>query len=189
MNTWTDNAKCQSRIDTLPTHVEGQYWTLAGLCDGPSCEADYMLQFLEPEQFHGVERDRTIFEQNVENYPQLNWHHGDLVQVMRQQRGFNPGFVNADLIQGVERSAPMVAQLIDLLKSFDCKLNINFVLSSRNRPPQTAEHVINVLSRYPLIRNAIRRGWSFGPRHYVYKRHTTVMGTFFFHREEMRLAA
>ena len=59
---------------------------MAGLCTTPGCEVDQILQarIIKPEQFHGVEIVKDIYDANVEAWPNLAWHHGDFLQVMQK---------------------------------------------------------------------------------------------------------
>ncbi len=186
MKTWSCPKKIQARAETilsLPKPVN-QYWSMAGLCTGEGCEVDQLLSnnFIKPHQFHGVERVQSIYEQNVAAYPNLNWHHGDFFQAMRQYPDFNPSLVNADLMTSVDTSADFVARLIGLLTPFDAMLIVNFVMEHRGYKT-TVNHVLDRLTECQQFRHAIRQGWDHNGHCYLYpgtgKRHT-LMGTFIF---------
>lgn len=189
MKTWTCPKKQTARAETilsLPSPAN-QYWSMAGLCTTPGCEVAQLLDagFIEPNQFHGVERVRSIYEQNVDAFPELNWHHGDFFQVMRRHPDFNPSLVNADLLQSVDTAADFVARLIGLLTPFDATLVVNFVMEHRGYKA-TVNHVLTRLTQYQQFRYAMRHGWQHDGRCYLYPgtgpRSNTWMGTFVFRK-------
>ncbi|MGA2063546.1 MAG: hypothetical protein ABSG86_01190 [Thermoguttaceae bacterium] len=187
MKTWSCPKKIAARADTIIAlgPVKGQYWSMAGLCDGPGCEVDQVLNsgIVMPEQFHGVEIQRDIYDANVAVYPELHWHHGDFLQVMQAHPDFRPGLVNADLLQSVDTAADYVARLLYFLTPHDAKLVVNFVMECRGYRT-TTDHVIERLMQCQQFRYAVRRGWTHGDRCYLYPgtshRPRTVMGTFIF---------
>lgn len=185
MKTWACPKKIEARTETIlsqpqPLH---QYWSIAGLCT-PGGEVEQILDagFIEPNQFHGVERVEAIYDQNVARYPELNWHLGDLFQVMRGVEGFNPSFVNADLLQSVDTAADYVARLMYLLTPYDVTLLVNLIVQYRaiNTPP---DYVLKTLSQCQQFRYAMNHGWFYDGRCYIYPgtgKTSTVMGTFIF---------
>jgi hypothetical protein len=187
MKTWSCPKKIAARADTIIAlgPVKGQYWSIAGLCDGPGCEVDQVLEsgIITPEQFHGVEIQRDIYDANMAAYPELQWHHGDFLQVMQDYPDFRPGLVNADLLDSVDTAADYVAQLLYFLLPHDTKLVVNFVMECRGYRT-TPGHVIERLLEQQLFRYAVRQGWTHGNRCYLYPgtsgRPRTVMGTFIF---------
>jgi hypothetical protein len=188
MKTWSCPKKIAARTATLFTHpCPNQYWSMAGLCDGPGCELTQILDagLIQPEQFHGVEINREIFEQNVRTFPEVAWHHGDFYTVMHDIEDFNPSLVNADLIQTVDTAAGYIARLFHLLDPFDVTLVANFIMEHRGYRA-APEHVLVRLSECQQFRYAMRGGWRFDGRCYRYPgtghRSHTIMGTFIFRR-------
>jgi len=186
MKDWSCPKKIQARCDTILSHPKPmhQYWSMAGLNTAPGCEVDQLLRnnFIEPSQFQGVEHDRDIYEQNIQAYPDLNWHHGDFFQVMRTYPDFNPSFVNADLLQSVDTAADFVARLMVLLMPFEATLLVNFIMRHRG-VNKTPEDVVMRLSQCQQFRHAMNNGWSYDGRCYLYEgtgRSNTTMGTFLF---------
>jgi hypothetical protein len=186
MKNWTCPRKMAARKATLLIHpCPNQYWSMAGLCDGPACELVQILDagLIQPDQFHGVEIDRGIYEQNVQNFPEVSWHHGDFFDVMRAYRGFNPSLVNADLLQGVDTAADYIVRFFPLLAPFEVTLVVNFVLEHRGYHT-TAQHVLDELANRPLFDYALEDGWLYDDRCYEYPGTTghgrTTMGTFIF---------
>jgi len=186
MKTWSCPKKQTARAQTILSQPKpiNQYWSMAGLCTTKGCEVDQLLDagFIEQGQFHGVERVQGIYERNVAAHPNLNWHHGDFFQVMRQYPDFNPSLVNADLMTSVDRSADFVARLIGLLTPFDATLIVNFVMKCRGYKT-TVDHVLTRLAKCQQFRHAIHHGWTHDGRCYLYPgtgKSNTVMGTFAF---------
>lgn len=192
MKNWSCPKKIAARRATLPSRVHGQYWSMAGLCTGPGCEVAQILDdgIIEPSQFHGVEIDLDTYEQNVAVYPELAWHHGDFFETMRRCRDFNPGLVNADLIQTVDTAANYIAKIMYLISPFDVTLVVNFVMQCRAYRLKTPDYVLDKLAAQPQFRLAMRSGWEYDGECYLYdgtgERSKTVMGTFVFtHRAEV----
>ena len=189
MKTWSCPKKIAARAATIIAlgPVEGQYWSMAGLCTGPGCEVAQVLDsgIITPGQFHGVEHDYSIYKANVAAYPELQWHHGDFLDTMQDYEDFHPGLVNADLYDSVDTAAQYVAQMLYILMPHNPKLVVNFVMECRGYHT-TPEHVIDRLLEQQLFRYAVRQGWSHGDRCYLYAgtggRPRTVMGTFIFQR-------
>lgn len=195
MKTWNCPKKIAARSATIPAQVHGQYWSMAGLCDGPGCELAQVLDagVIVPDQFHGVEIDHDIYQRNLAAYPGVAWHYGDFFQVMRWFPDFNPGLVNADLIQTVDTAADYIAKIMHLISPFDVTLVANFVLQCRAYPLKDANYVLNRLARCQQFRWAMRNGWTYDGRCYQYEgtgeRSKTVMGTFVFVKPAMAVAA
>lgn len=190
---WSCPKKQAAREATLFHDLgDKQYWSMAGLCEGPGCEAD-QLSHIPPSQFHGVDHDGEVIERNRLAYPHHNWHHSDFYWAMARYRGFNPGLVNADLVQTVNVAGQYVARIMALLSRFEVTLVVNFVLGYRNRKPHTGDYVLTQLGRRPQFQWAMRSGWSYDGRYYEYpgtgERSTTVMGSFVFQRCSMAVAA
>lgn len=187
MKDWNCPKKKQARLDTIIVQgkIANQYWSMAGLCSTPGCEVDQILQakIIKPEQFHGVEIVKNIYDANVEAWPDLAWHHGDFLQTMKTFPGFNPGLVNADLLQMADTAADYIARILYLLLPFDAILVANFVMEHRGHI-STPDQVIKKLESCQQFRYAMRNGWTFDERCYLYdgtgNKTRTVMGTFIF---------
>lgn len=187
MKTWSCPKKQTARADTIlaqPRPVN-QYWSMAGLSTTLGCEVDQLLRagFIRPEQFHGVEICRDIYDANVAAHPSLAWHHGDFFQVMRQHAGFNPSLVNADLLQSADTAADYIARILYLLTPFEATLIANFVMEHRGYRTNP-DHVLRRLSQCQPFRYAMRNGWTYQDQCYLYagtgNRGRTIMGTFIF---------
>ena len=166
-----------------PVLVDG--WSL----DNKDCEVDQVLKarIIKPAQFHGVEIIKDIHDANVEAWPNLSWHHGDFLEVMRTYPDFNPGLVNADLMAMAETSADYIARILCLLVPFDAILVANFIMEHRGHT-STPEQVLDRLCQCQQFRYAMRNGWAYDGKCYLYDgtghRSYTVMGTFTFRRVE-----
>lgn len=107
----------------LPANL--QYWTMSGRCSTHcgtplnGCELDQLTQnkIITPNQFHGVDKLRSIIDINSYAYPKVKWFHGDFYETMKHTTNFNPGLVNADLIQTGEYAtgAIYIAKIMELL--------------------------------------------------------------------------
>lgn len=196
MKTWSCPKKQVARIETVLANgpVVNQYWSMAGLCTTPGCEVDQLLKagFIRPQQFHGVEINRDIHDANVAVWPSLAWHHGDFFQVMRQYDCFKPSLVNADLLQTVDTAADYIARIVHLLEPFDAVLIANFIMEHRGYRCDP-DHVLRRLSQCQQFRHAMRSGWRYDTRCYLYDgtghRSRTVMGTFVFRNRRQNCAA
>jgi hypothetical protein len=189
MRTWSCPKKQAARTETILANgpVANQYWSMAGISTTPGCEVDQILKagFIRPEQFHGVEINRDIYDANLAAYPTLAWHCGDFFQVMRQHEGFSPSLVNADLLQTVDTAADYIARILGLLVPFDAVLIANFVMEHRGYR-STPDYVLKRLAQCQQFRHAMNNGWSHQDRCYLYpgtgNRSRTIMGSFVFKR-------
>lgn len=188
MKTWACPKKQKARVETILSQSppRNQYWSIAGLCI-PGGEVEQILDagFIEPYQFHGVERNQKIYDLNVRRYPDLSWYLGDFFQVMRNCPNFNPSFVNADLLQSIDTAADYVARLMYLLTPFKVTLIVNLIMRYR-AINTTSKYVLNMLMQCQQFRYAMNHGWSHDERCYLYsgtgKTNNTEMGTFVFKR-------
>jgi len=187
MKTWSCPKKQAARTATILAQMcPNQYWSMAGVSTTPGCEVDQILAagFIRPEQFHGVEIVRDIYSANVQAWPGVAWHHGDLYQTMQRHHDFNPSLVNADLLQSVDTAADYIARILLLLTPFKATLIANFVMEHRGYRT-TPDHVIEQLASCQQLRYALAHGYAFDGQCYLYAgtghRSRTVMGTFIFH--------
>lgn len=105
-----------------------QYWTLCGKCVvdeqiESGTEPDQLInsEFIKPFQFHGAEIDQDIYNNNLQ-CKQLNFYHGNIVSVLKDQhynnKGFNPGIVNADFLRSPKTEAYKFLEILSLLKGY-----------------------------------------------------------------------
>lgn len=186
---WTHTRKQQARAATLlhPIERDQQYWSMAGLCEDEGCELTQALDAgIRPHQFHGVDHDYEVYHRNVRAFPEIQWHHGDFYWTMARHVAFNPGIVNADLVQTADTGAGYVAKIMSLLTRFNCTLITNFILEHRGYRLKDGDYVLGQLAKHQAFRVAMRRGWTYDGRYYQYggtgDRSKTVMGTFIFRR-------
>jgi hypothetical protein len=183
---WTKTQKQEARRQTLVTQLkpDQQYWTMAGLCERQGCELTQVLEAgVRPDQFHGVDLSYEVIRRNRAAFPEINWHHGDLYWAMAAFRGFNPGVVNADMVQAAEGGSGYVSKLMTLLTPFPCVLIANFVLKHRGYKLKDGDYVLCHLAKHQGFRAAIRSGWKYDGKFYQYRGaggSDTVMGTFIF---------
>ena len=185
MKTWNCPKKQLARTETILSQTcLNQYWSMAGYCT-PGGELDQILStgFIQPEQFHGVEITKDIYDANRLAYPDVSWHHGDFLKVMQHADAFNPSLVNADLLQTIDTAAEYISSLLYLLTPFDSTLIANIIMKHRWYRT-TIEHVLQKLTSCQQFRYALNEGWTHDNRCYLYPgtgtRSRTVMGTFIF---------
>ena len=189
MKTWSCPKKKQARFETIIANgpIANQYWSMAGLSTDKGCEVDQILEagIIKPEQFHGVEIVKDIYDANLKAWPNLAWHHGDFLEVMQNYPDFHPGLVNADLMLMADTAADYIARIIYLLVPFDAVLLANFVMEHRGHK-STPDQVLERLCQCQQFRYAMRNGWAYDGKCYLYDgtghRSYTVMGTFTFRR-------
>lgn len=191
---WALPTKQQARLRTvieqyprLSLPPDKQYWSMCGLNDRPGCEVDQIINsgLIEPRQWHGVELDNTTHSVNVKTYPELNWYCGDFYWTMANADAFNPGIINADLIQTPDTGAEYVARIMSFVDVPEVMLAANFVLRDRFIELKTGDYAIKKLCECQQFRVAMRRGWEYGGKCYTYPgtgRVRTVMGCLVFFR-------
>lgn len=144
---------------------DSQYWTMCGAhfnaIDG-KLDGEFMhlikRGLITTEQFFGVDREEEIIDRNRELYPDVNWIHGDFLEVMKtyyHDKNFNPAIINYD---GVMQPKFGAQYLRDILKFIDFNipneliLVANFILTnpySRNEklkftPGQTVKALSDI---------------------------------------------
>jgi hypothetical protein len=161
---YTSNKKLEARHETITQFrsslvgTDLQYWTLAGPCaqNGqviPGCEFDWAVQtgLVAPSQFHGVDHDSEITEQNT-RLPDAHWYCGDFFEVLRDCEDFNPGFVNCDLLSMPKTAAPYLAKILYLVKDqTDCVVVANFLVRIRYFKADRND-IVQLLAEHPLFR-------------------------------------
>ena len=107
INARKENVDSYCRIsgnNSIPT--EREYWTLCNWQpddDGSEIMQLKKLGFLKKKQFHGVDIDKEIIEQNKIWHPDANWHCGDWLEVIGYN-DFNPAMVYLDTTGFVDHS-------------------------------------------------------------------------------------
>lgn len=191
---WALPTKQQARLRTVIEQYplrslppEKQYWSMCGLNDRPGCEVDQIINagLIEPGQWNGVEINPQTHTVNVATYPELAWYCGDFYWTMANAAGFNPGIINADLIQTPDTGAAYIARIMSLVEVPQVMLVANFVLGDRFVPLKSGDHAIEKLSECHQFRVAMRSGWEYGGKCYTYPgtgRTRTTMGSLIFFR-------
>jgi len=86
---------------------DAQYWSMCGDCTDennkphPNSEIGQMLAagIITQSQFHGVDTNQESIINNKTAYPDANWHHGQIYDVLREANTggwLNPSIVNID---------------------------------------------------------------------------------------------
>lgn len=207
---WGDNLKRQARRETvfdfyrqhfgerLP--LGKQYWTLSGQCADANglvtgCELDDAISsgLIIPSQFHGVEREKDIYNLN-RTITAANWHHDDLFNAIRQasiENNFNPGIINYDSLlmqkRGVQYFGRIMA-FVDALGIEGVLLVGNFILEnprSGRSQFESLESFSYYISDNRFITKALQHGWEYHPNPYYYNgtgNHLTWMVSVMFYR-------
>jgi len=186
---WDHPKKVESRRQTviLPYRqhfqqrlpLDQQYWTMCGAHfdrNGESIQGELgqLLKegLIEPEQFHGVDRESEIINHNIALHPDVRWHLGDFRQVMEQaaiDNAFNPGIINYDGVMQVRlgsRYLKSIMQLVDHNAPKPVLLVANFLM---NNPycltgVRDAIEIIRELEKVYIFPDH----WSLQPWCYVY---------------------
>lgn len=206
---WDTTRKVASRIDTIIGPYRrlfshnvpefSQYWSMCGAHyridkQGVTPIAGEMMQavkagLITPNQYIGVDREKTIIDTNANLYPDTTWIHGDFKQSMADAAMggmFRPSIINYDGVMGPKFGT---AYLKNLMQFFDHNvasnmlLVCNFVLKSPYRKA-------NEVPGYEVIGELLKLymppdHWSLYPEYYMYSggsgnRSRTQMGSFIF---------
>lgn len=178
--------------------VDAQYWSMSGQCSDSSgtprigCELDQIVSggLITESQFHGVEIQKDICDLNKIAYPNSNWYNDDFLNAMKSSVNFNPGIVNADLIQTPETGSLYISKCMDFLSQFnnDIMFIANFIIQMRHYDLKDGNYVIESLNKQPLFVHSMSYGsWTFDNQFYKYngtgsEKSKTSMGTFIFRK-------
>lgn len=121
-----------------------QYWTLAGSvadAEGRLNQDSEVVQmrragFCKPEQFYGVDNSRKVITDNTFLFPQANWIHGDIYEVMKD------AIVGGTFFPAVVHYDSMV-----MAKNALVKFGRIFTLLSKRKEPMVL--VLNVVLKNP----------------------------------------
>lgn len=134
------NVKVFQRLTGLQTIPESsEYWTLCASQppkDGKSSSEIVQLiksNFLVPDQFHGVDRNKGLIQQNKKWHPKAHWHDGEWSDVIRDH-DFNPAMVYLDTISFINTSgtADLVANTMPL-----CPPNTVMIVNAMMNDPRS----------------------------------------------------
>jgi hypothetical protein len=141
-------------ISVIP---ENQYYqTLCHLQDlSPGSEIVQLtsINFLKPWQFIGVDNDENLIEQNRMYHPQAIWLPGDWVNVIRQQKNFNPAMVYLDTIN--ELRSPIAARIL-CQTMWLCRPKTLIIANFCANNPRKGNSGGNIFEEGLLIRNMMK---------------------------------
>lgn len=203
---WDDPKKIASRKEAIiltyneffkrsSIQPNKQYWTMCGAYfDSKGTQLHGELgQLIEsnlitPDQFHGVDREKSIIQKNQKLFPNIKWFHGDFKEIMGEfsiQNKFNPAIINYD---GVMQPKFGSQYLKSILKFIDNNVHdqllliTNFVLRSPYRK-QIQFNPIDVINQLLKI-YWFPDHWYIKPQAYTYegsgKRSQSEMGMIIF---------
>jgi hypothetical protein len=149
---------------------------------------------ISPKQFNGVDRELSIIINNRKLHPNINWFHGDFLEIMEEkclEGNFNPAIINYD---GVMQPRKGTIYLKDIMKFIDCNVEdkvlliTNFILvnpyTSSKKYKFTIEDVLKKLSKIYWIPSH----WGVFPQAYTYPgsspNNATEMGMIMFNKKE-----
>lgn len=169
--------------------LAGQYWSMCGECTGDGCELSQALHsgLITPDQFRGVDKDHHVYAANVSAFPEIAWFRDDFYQAMvtaEHQGRFEPGIVNADLMDMPDDGAPYIAKLMGFLADVPGEFLFiaNFVVATRFYSEWSGDDVLRKLSSFPSFRYALRKGLVPAGRYHKYhgRGPGNLMGSFIF---------
>jgi hypothetical protein len=182
--------------DSLPE--EKQYWTMCAThTDGDGqllmgSELDQMLRdgLITINQFHGVDIDLSIIDNNSKFLPQAHWYLGDFYNTMvKNINDFNPGIVNCDHLKMPQSGgAAYVSKCLAWLSGQNGLMFIsNLILTPpRHNASCSPDEYIAELYKYPQFKYAMNHGWEYENNLYVYDgtglESRTVLGTMVFYK-------
>ena len=166
---WDDEKKIDSREqgiilsyhesfgrDSIPE--DKQYWTMCGAYFNETTKEKLHgelgqltdVGLIKPEQFHGVDCEEVTIKDNLEAYPDINWHHGDFKEVMGQaayENRFDPAIINYDGVMQPEFGAKYlksIMKFVDHNVKGELMLVANFMVNNPHSKQRLEEaYIIN----------------------------------------------
>lgn len=208
---WDSIAKVQSRIITIidlyrqvfkrnSIPDDKQYWSMCGAHfnrDGPlKGELGHLTEtgLISPTQFNGVDRELSIIEANQDLHPDINWFHGDFLEVMEEEYlegRFNPVIINYDGVMQPKRGS---SYLKDIMKFIDHNISdellliANFILINPYTFEEKYQYTIHDAIKALKDIYWIPKHWGTMHQAYVYpgssKNNRTEMGMIMFIKEK-----
>lgn len=203
--TYNNPIKIKSRQETIIDqyrHLFGnsipedeQYWTMCNyIHHGLSLKGKELGQLLDsnliqPQQFHGVEIKKDIYEHNLEMLDVLpiNVYNGDILEVMQEEYRngkFNPAIINLDMmwepqVAMHELSLDVIQFLTECLTGKRIMLVLNFVAKPWcSSHKWTGTEAVNEMLKDPYFSNLLNEKiWSISNKAYEYKAQKTDMLT------------
>lgn len=159
-----------------------QYWTMCGAHfndkDG-KLDGEFTHMFdsglIQPNQFHGVDREEEIILMNSKFYPHIKWIHGDFLETMQnyaQRQNFNPAVINYD---GVMQPKYGTQYLRDILKFIDYNvpgellLTANFILTNPYNHSEKLRYTVGDTIKKLLEIYGLPKHWIIVPKAYRYR--------------------
>ncbi|MDD2730716.1 MAG: Helicase associated domain protein [Candidatus Portnoybacteria bacterium] len=136
-----------------------QYWSMCAVCVGPDgnvmpkSELHQIIDagLIQPQQFHGVDRDKSIYRAN-QRYEHATWYHDDFyaaISAAADTPGFNPGIVNVDTTLEPRRGVDLFCRVLERLRDVHDVLFVgNFVTQDRWRS-YTVDDVVERINQHP----------------------------------------
>lgn len=214
---WTCPKKQESRDITIVSAYRSifnrqnipsnsQYWTLCGgyynkekqpLWKGTELDQLTQSGLITIGQYHGVDRENYIIEQNRIHFPQVHWHYGEFLQVARDQAAdekFKPAIVNLDGLNQPRLSIENLKRILRLI-DYNCPqevlLLVNVVLDcpyKGDSPDQLFDGNDFMREFFNNQQVRIAKHWIIGSDYFEYpgsgEGSKTIMGTFIFAKEK-----
>jgi len=172
-----------------------QYWTMSGSYEdsnhNPIKGEFHQVEeagLISENQFHAIDIDSKIIEQNSSYYPNLNWHCGDFLETMKNysiDSDFNSAIINCDNVRLPARGIRYLAGLLMFVED-NVEDNVmvisNIMLSHPYQKSAIAsgQEMIDLLSNVYHFANR----WTAFPHCYKYhgsgKKSSTWMGSLIF---------
>ncbi len=123
-------------LNSIPKSHE--YWTLCASQPQNGKSASEIVQlvkngFLVPDQFHGVDRNKQLIQQNRKWHHKAHWHAGEWSEVIRDHH-FNPAMVYLDTISFINTmsTADLVSNTMPL-----CPPNTVMIVNAMMNDPRS----------------------------------------------------
>lgn len=164
-----------------------EYWTLANeQPDTPGSEINQLVSegFLSKEQFHGVDRDRSISIKNKLAHSKAHWYSGEWLEVISESLTFNPSLIYLDSVCFADSdiAISLLANTM-LLTPPSTVLLFNSMASVpyASKKIVDSEFLVSNLHRYLPSRELDR--WREDIPSFTYKTSRTTMRTYAFYKE------
>jgi hypothetical protein len=189
--------KYQARLDTIinvykslfhnsiPTHQ--QYYTLSGPITsdnksiGKYSELQQLLSsnLITQNQYHGIDYNLDIINQNKLAAPNANFHHGDFFNTLKHLSNtlpnFNPAIIHADFINCIKKTQNTIANILYLLNKSNSNNTLLTINLPYNNPYKSSKNITpnphtiwNTLSNNQRFADAFLNNWQLIPHYYQY---------------------
>lgn len=185
--------RCVFEQESIPE--DGQYWSMCGAHfnrSGPlKGELGQLVEcgLIRPGQYFGVDREKSIIENNKKFFPGINWIHSDFLTAMKKaaiRKTFNPSIVNYDGVMQPKFGSQYLKKIFRLLDyhiTTEVLLICNFVLSNPYTNSKQQIYSIDEIGNQLKKLYWFPDHWHLCPKAYEYKNSEAKMGVVMFGKE------